>query len=186
VGRVVRRRLFPLSPEGRLQRETRTLPIVFLIVVDPVGSGFVAGLPRPGGNITGFINVEPEMGGKWLEMLKEIAPRMSRVAMILSDLSHVGRRAAHGRAECAAPTGCAALAERMGVDRAYVSGLELGQRDPTVVTLWHIAEALGVRLQSFFVYGWRVAYASMAALRSGLSIRIVRTRDQKSPSRWGG
>ena len=60
-----------------LQRETRTLPIVFVVVVDPVGSGFVAGLPRPGGNITGFINVEPEMGGKWLELLKEIAPRMS-------------------------------------------------------------------------------------------------------------
>ena len=67
-----------------LQRETRRLPIVFLIVVDPVGSGFVAGLPRPGGNITGFINVEPEMGGKWLEMLKEIAPRMSRVAMMFN------------------------------------------------------------------------------------------------------
>jgi transcriptional regulator with XRE-family HTH domain len=43
-----------------------------------------------------------------------------------------------------------ALAERMGVDRAYVSGLELGQRNPTVVTLWHIAEALGVKLKSFF------------------------------------
>ena len=44
----------------------------------------------------------------------------------------------------------AGLAERMGVDRAYVSGLELGQRNPTIVTLWHISEALGVRLQSFF------------------------------------
>ena len=44
----------------------------------------------------------------------------------------------------------AGLAERMGVDRAYVSGLELGQRNPTVVTLWHISEALGVKLQSFF------------------------------------
>ena len=44
----------------------------------------------------------------------------------------------------------AGLAERMGVDRAYVSGLELGQRNPTIVTLWHISEALGVKLQSFF------------------------------------
>jgi len=67
-----------------LQRETRTLPIVFAVVVDPVGSGFVAGLPRPGGNITGFINVEPEMGGKWLELLKQIAPRMTRVAMMFN------------------------------------------------------------------------------------------------------
>ncbi len=47
----------------------------------------------------------------------------------------------------------AALAERMGVDRAYVSGLELGQRNPTIVTLWHLAEALGVRLKSFFEEG---------------------------------
>jgi putative tryptophan/tyrosine transport system substrate-binding protein len=67
-----------------LQRETRTIPIVFVIVADPVGSGFVAGLPRPGGNITGFINIEGEMGGKWLELLKEIAPRISRVAMMFN------------------------------------------------------------------------------------------------------
>src|SRR5712691_223688 len=67
-----------------LQRETRMIPIVFVIVSDPVGSGFVAGLPRPGGNITGFINVEAEMGGKWLEMLKEIAPRISRVAIMFN------------------------------------------------------------------------------------------------------
>ena len=67
-----------------LQRETRTLPIVFMVVVDPVGSGFVASLSRPGGNITGFINVEPEMGGKWLEILKQIAPRMSRVATMFN------------------------------------------------------------------------------------------------------
>ena len=67
-----------------LQRKTRTLPIVFVVVVDPVGSGFVAGLSRPGGNITGFVNVEPEMGGKWLEILKQIAPRMSRVAMMFN------------------------------------------------------------------------------------------------------
>ena len=67
-----------------LQRETRTIPIVFVIVSDPVGAGFVAGLPRPGGNITGFINVEAGMGGKWLELLKEIAPRVSRAALMFN------------------------------------------------------------------------------------------------------
>jgi putative ABC transport system substrate-binding protein len=61
-----------------LQRETTTIPIVFVVVADPVGAGFVAGLPRPGGNITGFINVEAAMGGKWLEILKEITPRIKR------------------------------------------------------------------------------------------------------------
>src|SRR6202047_2537044 len=67
-----------------LQRETRTIPIVFVIVSDPVGAGFVAGLPRPGGNITGFTNVEASLGGKWLEMLKEIAPRVRRVAIMFN------------------------------------------------------------------------------------------------------
>ena len=67
-----------------LQRETRTIPIVFVVVSDPVGAGFVAGLPRPGGNITGFTNVEAALGGKWLEMLKEIAPRVRRVAIMFN------------------------------------------------------------------------------------------------------
>jgi putative ABC transport system substrate-binding protein len=57
-----------------LQRETRTIPIVFALVADPVGEGFVAGLPRPGGNITGFKSQEDAMAGKMLGLLTEIAP----------------------------------------------------------------------------------------------------------------
>jgi putative tryptophan/tyrosine transport system substrate-binding protein len=67
-----------------LQRETRTIPIVFVNVVDPVGDGFVAGLPRPGGNITGFINLEASMAGKWVELLTEIAPGVKRVAIMFN------------------------------------------------------------------------------------------------------
>jgi putative tryptophan/tyrosine transport system substrate-binding protein len=67
-----------------LQKETHTIPIVFVIVSDPVGAGFVAGLSHPGGNITGFINVEATMGGKWLELLKEIAPRVERTAIMFN------------------------------------------------------------------------------------------------------
>ena len=63
-------------------QQTRTIPIIFAIVADPVGSGFVESLPRPGGNLTGFINLEPTMAGKWLELLKEIAPRVNRVAFV--------------------------------------------------------------------------------------------------------
>src|ERR1017187_5088236 len=59
-----------------LQRETRTIPIVFAIVSDPVGEGFVANLSHPGGNITGFQNSEASIGGKWLELLTQIAPRV--------------------------------------------------------------------------------------------------------------
>ncbi|MEA2898326.1 MAG: hypothetical protein QOJ84_3941 [Bradyrhizobium sp.] len=64
---------------GALLQQTRTIPIIFTIVADPVGNGFVASFPRPGGNVTGFVTGEPSMGGKWLELLKEIAPNVTRV-----------------------------------------------------------------------------------------------------------
>ncbi len=64
--------------------QTRTIPIIFANVADPVGSGFVASLSRPGGNVTGFVYLEPTMGGKWLELLKEIAPRVNRVAFLFN------------------------------------------------------------------------------------------------------
>jgi len=67
-----------------LRRETRTIPIVFAGIADPVGAGFVAGLPRPGGNLTGFITLEASFGGKWLELLTEIAPGVKRVAMMFN------------------------------------------------------------------------------------------------------
>jgi putative tryptophan/tyrosine transport system substrate-binding protein len=67
-----------------LQHETRTIPIVFAGLSDPVGAGFVASLSRPGGNITGFINLESSMGGKWLQLLTEIAPGVKRVATIFN------------------------------------------------------------------------------------------------------
>jgi putative ABC transport system substrate-binding protein len=67
-----------------LLRETRTIPIVFAVVSDPIGSGFVASFARPGGNVTGLTNIEPTMGGKWLELLKEIAPRVVRAAFLFN------------------------------------------------------------------------------------------------------
>jgi len=65
-----------------LQQATRTVPIVFVNVVDPVGAGLVASLARPGGNATGFTLYEYGMSGKWLELLKEIAPRVTRAAVL--------------------------------------------------------------------------------------------------------
>jgi putative ABC transport system substrate-binding protein len=64
-----------------LLQQTRTIPIIFTNVGDPVGSGFVASFPRPGGNVTGFNVSEPTQAGKWVELLKEIAPRVARLAM---------------------------------------------------------------------------------------------------------
>jgi len=67
-----------------IKRETRTIPIVFVVVADPIGDGFAASLAHPGGNLTGFTNMESSMVGKWLQLLTEIAPSIRRVAMIFN------------------------------------------------------------------------------------------------------
>ena len=92
--RVFAKELVELQPDvilanrtpvtAALHQETHTIPIVFVIVSDPVGAGFIKNLPQPGGNITGFINVETSMAGKWLELLKEIAPAIRRAAIMFN------------------------------------------------------------------------------------------------------
>src|SRR5262245_38377956 len=87
-----------------LHRQTQTIPTVFVSVSDPIGSGFVASLVNPGGNVTGFITAEPSLGGKWLQLLKEIAPSVHRVAVLfrperlpMPDCSCVRPRPQHPR-----------------------------------------------------------------------------------------
>jgi putative ABC transport system substrate-binding protein len=92
--RVFARELVDLKPDvilsnttvatAALKYETQTIPIVFVVVADPIGSGLVTSLPRPGGHITGFSPLEASMPGKWLELLKEIAPGLKRVAMVFN------------------------------------------------------------------------------------------------------
>jgi putative ABC transport system substrate-binding protein len=65
-------------------QQTRTTPVIFVWVADPVGSGFVASLARPGGNVTGFTPLEGSLGGKWVELLKEIAPHVARVTLLFN------------------------------------------------------------------------------------------------------
>jgi ABC transporter substrate binding protein len=89
---VLAKELIALHPEvifaqstpvaAALQRETRTIPIVFVEVSDPIGSGFIASLAHPGGNLTGIIQYETGIAGKWLAMLKEIAPNLARAALL--------------------------------------------------------------------------------------------------------
>jgi len=89
--RLLARELIALQPDviltqstpatAAMQQETRTIPIVFS-VADPIGSGFVASLSRPGGNLTGLLQYEEGITGKWLAMLKEIAPNLTRVALV--------------------------------------------------------------------------------------------------------
>jgi putative ABC transport system substrate-binding protein len=90
--RLLARELIALQPDmlltqstpatAAMQQETRTIPIVFAGVADPIGSGFVASLSRPGGNLTGLLQYEEGITGKWLAMLKEIAPNITRVALV--------------------------------------------------------------------------------------------------------
>jgi putative ABC transport system substrate-binding protein len=92
--RMFARELVDLQPDvilaqttpvtAALQQETRTIPIIFVVVVDPVGSGFVASLTNPGGNLTGFLNLEASLSSKWLELLKEVAPGVTRAALLFN------------------------------------------------------------------------------------------------------
>ncbi len=72
------------GPTIALRKATDTIPIVFIQISDPIGSGFITSLARPGGNLTGFSMYEPSMGGKWLEFLKEIAPAVTRVVLMFN------------------------------------------------------------------------------------------------------
>src|SRR5262245_28297165 len=92
------------SVVAALQRATRPVPIVFVLGLDPVEGGFVAGLAQPGGNITGFTTFEPEMGGKWLEVLKEIAPRVTRVALVFNPATQPAHAMFLRSIETAAPS----------------------------------------------------------------------------------
>jgi putative tryptophan/tyrosine transport system substrate-binding protein len=86
-----------------LQHVTRALPIVFANVADPVGAGFVDSLSRPGGNITGFMTSEYGFSGKWLELLKQIAPQVTRAAVIRDPAISVGT-ALFGAIQAVAPS----------------------------------------------------------------------------------
>ena len=91
------------SQVGPLQQATRTIPIVFVQVADAVGGGFVSSLARPGGNATGFTNFEFNISAKWLELLKQVAPRMTRTA-VLRDPANPNGAAQFGAIQAVAPS----------------------------------------------------------------------------------
>jgi putative tryptophan/tyrosine transport system substrate-binding protein len=111
-----------------LRQATRTIPIVFVAVVDPLGSGLVASLARPGGNATGFTLFEYSIGAKWLELLKEIAPRIARVA-ILRDST-----IATGIGQFAA---IQAMAASTGMELSAIDVSEPSEIEPAVATFAH-------------------------------------------------
>ena len=108
-----------------LLQATRSIPIVFVQVVDPVGNGYVASLARPGGNATGFTNLEFGMSGKWLELLRQIAPRVTHAA-VLRDIAEPNGMGQWGALQSVAPSMGLELSDRRagrGRDRARRDGI---------------------------------------------------------------
>jgi putative ABC transport system substrate-binding protein len=104
-----------------LQKETHTIPIVFTYVIDPIGAGFIEALARPGGNLTGIMAYEPSVVGKWLQMLKEIAPQTKRVALLGNPKTAPYYDYLLHAAEAAAPSlGIESVASRIENDAADI------------------------------------------------------------------
>jgi putative ABC transport system substrate-binding protein len=104
---------------------TRTVPIVFVVVIDPVGAGFVASLARPGSNATGFLMFEYGLSGKWLEVLKQIAPRVKRVA-VLRDATIASGIGQFGAIQSAAPS--------LGMEPSPVNVRDVGEIERDIST----------------------------------------------------
>jgi putative ABC transport system substrate-binding protein len=159
---------------GVMLQQTRTIPIVFLLVADPIGSGYVASLPRPGGNATGFTPIVGSLGGKWVELLKEIAPRIGRVKLMFNPTAATFIGAFQGSFKTAAAS--------LGVETSVASvrdvheiELLISTSDPTsglvmipdAFTVTHQAEitALAVRYR-VPVVSWSRSFAQLGGLIS--------------------
>jgi putative tryptophan/tyrosine transport system substrate-binding protein len=115
-----------------LQRQARTIPIVFVSLADPVESGVVASLAQPGGSTTGFMNPEPSMSVKWLELLKEIVPSIDRV-LVLVNAGNAGNAGRLRVLEAIAPSlGMRLSAAAIGGAEDIASAVELVAREPNV------------------------------------------------------
>ena len=165
-----------------LQSETRTTPIVFLQAGNPVGSGFVTSFARPGGNLTGFTNYAPTMGGKWLELLKEVVPRLVRAAALFNPKTHTGQYWAV--LEAAAQTvnvqfAKAAVADAAEIERAVEvmsgqpSGGLLVMPDSFTMSHQETIVALAARHRVPAIYAFRAFPASGGRTGRGYALRLV-------------
>ncbi len=144
-----------------LLRETRTIPIVFALVVDPVGSGFVANFARPGGNVTGFTNMEATTAGKWIELLREAAPRVKRFALLFNPATAPYTERFLGPFKAAAAS--------FGVEAVSAPIRSQPEIAPTVATQAAVANSgLVVMLDSFMISNHREV--TSLAVRHGLPL----------------
>ena len=139
---------------GPLLQATRTVPIVFTTVIDPVGSGFVESLARPGGNATGFMQFEFSLSGKWLELLKQIAPNVTRVA-VLRDAATSAGIGQFVAIQTAAPS--------FGVEVSPVSVRDAGEIERAVTSFAHLANGGLIVTQSALTLVHRNLIVTLAA-----------------------
>ena len=138
---------------GALQQATRTVPIVFVLVPDPVGAGFVDSLARPGGNVTGFTPLEYSTSAKWLELLKEIAPGVKQVAVLRDAVvPEVGQFAI---IQAAAPS--------LGVDVSPISARDAGEIERAITTFARFSNGGLIVPGSALAAVHRVQIATLAA-----------------------
>jgi putative ABC transport system substrate-binding protein len=160
-----------------LLRETRAIPVVFVNVSDPVGEGFIAGLARPGGNFTGVLHYEPGIVGKWLAMLKEISPRLARVALVTNPKTTAYNYFLHA-AEAAAPSleielVPSPVANAADIERAVESfarvpnGGLLVPPDPTIIAQRAVVIALAERHRLPAVFPFRLYVAAGGLMAYG-------------------
>jgi putative tryptophan/tyrosine transport system substrate-binding protein len=165
------------STVGPLRQATRSLPIVFINVLDPVGAGFVASLARPGGNVTGFTAFEYSMSAKWLELLKQVVPDVTRAA-VLRDANQMSGAAMFGAIQAVAPTFSVELtpidvSDASEIERS-VSAFARGPHDGLIVTsnpltLVHrdLIISLAARLRLPAVYAFRFLVTSGGLISYG-------------------
>jgi putative ABC transport system substrate-binding protein len=161
------------------QQATRTVPVIFIVSADPVADGYVQSMARPGGNLTGFTVLEPSMGAKLLELLKEIAPHISRVA-VMSNQDSPGNQQLYAAAAAAAklanevvatpvrePTEIEAVMTRIGREPNY--GL-IVLPDPTINSHRKLIVELEARYRLPAIHALRAATADGALMSYGVDL----------------
>jgi putative tryptophan/tyrosine transport system substrate-binding protein len=166
------------------------VPVVFAMVADPVGSGFIENLARPGGKITGFTNFEPAMGGKWLEVLREAAPQTRRVLVLMHPETSAHKQFWRSIEDTAGPLQVEATAAGIhhpeDVERAFVEFTKDGQGGG-VIALPHpvtevnrdliIKQATARRLPSIFAFGSHAYAGALVTYGIDRADTILRTAD---------
>jgi putative tryptophan/tyrosine transport system substrate-binding protein len=160
------------SATQSILQQTRTIPTIFTVSNDPVGSGFVQSFPKPGGNVTGFTNMEPTMATKWLELLKEIAPQVKRVAILFNPATAPYFKYYLNPLKAAAPSfGVEAIAAPIGDMFELETAIAAQAREPNA-SLIMMPDIFSLVI-SLRLHRWRLAITYLPSIRSVNSLKSV-------------